>query len=128
MNKKMFTLAEANELLPYVREELSFLQKSKRSFYELYQKREQLKKQQPLDEGAIFSLECQLEFLELEAKMHVTQLISKGIQVKDIDIGLFDFPAMIDGEEVLLFWREGEESITHYHGLHDGFMGRKPIV
>ncbi|TGV04088.1 DUF2203 family protein, partial [Mesorhizobium sp. M00.F.Ca.ET.186.01.1.1] len=72
MNKKMFTLAEANELLPYVREELSFLQKSKRSFYELYQKREQLKKQQPLDEGAIFSLECQLEFLELEAKMHVT--------------------------------------------------------
>ncbi|EJL44084.1 hypothetical protein BAG01nite_24230 [Brevibacillus agri] len=127
MNKKIFTLQEANDLLPYVREELSFLQKSKRSFYEMYQKREQIKKQQPVDEEALFSVECQLEFLELEAKMHVTQLIGKGIQVKDIDIGLFDFPAIIDGEEVLLCWREGEESITHYHGLREGFMGRKPI-
>ncbi|WP_289141345.1 DUF2203 domain-containing protein [uncultured Brevibacillus sp.] len=127
MTKKLFTLEEANDLLPYIREELSFLQEAKRSFYSLYQQREQIKRQQPLDEQELFTLECRLEFMELEAQMHITQLISKGIQVKDIDIGLFDFPAMMGGEEILLCWRAGEDSITHYHGLHEGFAGRKRI-
>jgi hypothetical protein len=127
LSKKYFTREEANELLPYVREELSFLQEAKRSFYKLYQQREQIKKQQPALDKELFAVECRLEFMEMEAQMHVTQLISKGIQVKDIDIGLFDFPAMINGEEVLLCWREGESSITHYHGLHDGFSGRKQL-
>ncbi|GED71749.1 hypothetical protein BRE01_54510 [Brevibacillus reuszeri] len=127
MTKKLFTLEEANHLLPYIREELSFLQEAKRSFYHLYQQREQIKRQQPENEQELFTLECQLEFMEMEAQMHITQLITKGIQVKDIDIGLFDFPAIINGEEVLLCWRTGEDAITHYHGLHDGFAGRKRI-
>ncbi|MFP3391671.1 DUF2203 domain-containing protein [Brevibacillus sp. SIMBA_076] len=127
MTKKLFTLEEANDLLPYIREELSFLQEAKRSFYNLYQQREQIKRQQPLDEQELFTLECRLEFLELEAQMHITQLISKGVQVKDIDIGLFDFPAMLGGKEILLCWRAGEDAITHYHGLHEGFAGRKRI-
>lgn len=127
MTKKLFTLEEANELLPYVREELSFLQEFKCSFYNLYQQREQVKKQQPTDDEELFSLECRLEFMEMEAQTRITRLISKGIQVKDVDIGLFDFPAIMNGEEVLLCWRAGETAITHYHGIHDGFAGRKRI-
>jgi len=127
LTKKLFTLEEANELLPYVREELAFLQEAKRSFYNLYQQREQVKKQQPIDDEELFAVECRLEFMELEAQMRITRLLSSGIQVKDVDIGLFDFPAVIDGEEVLLCWRAGEAAITHYHGMHDGFAGRKRI-
>ena len=42
-------------------------------------------------------------------------------------IGLVDFPAMIDGKEVYLCWKSDEEDIEYYHGMDEGFAGRKPI-
>jgi hypothetical protein len=50
-----------------------------------------------------------------------------GVQVKDLDSGLVDFPTTYRGEEVLLCWRLGEPRIGHWHGLEEGFRGRKPI-
>lgn len=50
-----------------------------------------------------------------------------GIQVKSIEPGLLDFPALLGNKEVLLCWKEGEEKITHYHDLSGGFAGRQPI-
>lgn len=128
MNKKFFTREEANQLLPYVKEEISFLQEAKRRYFETYQLREQVKKRQPVDEQELFTLECRLEFMEMEANMRISRLTSTGIQVKDIDMGLVDFPSVIDGKVVLLCWKAGEETISHYHGLYDGFLGRKPLL
>jgi hypothetical protein len=54
----------------------------------------------------------------------ITQL---GVQVKDLNTGLVDFPTLYRGEEVLLCWRLGEPAIGHWHGLEEGFRGRKPI-
>ncbi len=50
-----------------------------------------------------------------------------GVQVKDLDVGLVDFPTLYRGEEVLLCWRLGEPRIGHWHGLEEGARGRKPI-
>jgi hypothetical protein len=50
-----------------------------------------------------------------------------GVQVKDLDIGLLDFPCEVEGRIVLLCWKLGEKSITHWHGVSEGFAGRKPI-
>jgi hypothetical protein len=50
-----------------------------------------------------------------------------GCQVKDLDIGLLDFPTLYLGREVLLCWRLGESRIEYWHGLEDGFRGRQPI-
>jgi hypothetical protein len=50
-----------------------------------------------------------------------------GVQVKDLDTGLVDFPTLYRGEEVLLCWRLGEAGISHWHGLNEGFRGRKAI-
>ena len=52
-----------------------------------------------------------------------------GAQVKDIDRGLVDFPALhpSDGETVLLCWLLGEDEIAFWHGLDEGFAGRKPL-
>jgi hypothetical protein len=50
-----------------------------------------------------------------------------GVQVKDLDIGLLDFPCKVDGKIVLLCWKLGEQGITHWHGTEEGFAGRKPI-
>jgi hypothetical protein len=50
-----------------------------------------------------------------------------GCLVKDLDVGLIDFPTLWKGEEVYLCWRLGESGIHFWHGVHEGFRGRKPI-
>jgi hypothetical protein len=70
------------------------------------------------------------EQLEREAeavKRAVEQLRRLGVLVKDLDRGLVDFPSLRDGEEVLLCWQVGEEEIAHWHGVDEGFAGRKPL-
>ena len=52
---------------------------------------------------------------------------STGCVVKDLDIGLLDFPARIDNEDVYLCWKLGEDRIRFYHRQDEGFAGRKPI-
>ena len=50
-----------------------------------------------------------------------------GCLVKDLEMGLLDFPAILNDEEVLLCWRLGEDRIRYYHGVNEGFQGRKPL-
>jgi hypothetical protein len=50
-----------------------------------------------------------------------------GAQVKDLELGLVDFPAEREGETVLLCWRVGEDEIAYWHGLEEGFAGRRPL-
>ena len=64
---------------------------------------------------------------EQRAKDALAESNSIGVQVKDIDIGLLDFPCEVEGAIILLCWKLGEKSITHWHGTQEGFSGRKPI-
>jgi hypothetical protein len=59
----------------------------------------------------------------------VASVEGMGAQVKDLDTGLVDFPAVhpATGETVLLCWRVGEDGIQYWHGLEEGFAGRKPL-
>ena len=57
----------------------------------------------------------------------IAEIDATGVQVKDLDIGLLDFPCEVDGRIVLLCWKLGEKGITHWHGVSEGFAGRKPI-
>lgn len=50
-----------------------------------------------------------------------------GVQVKDLDVGLIDFPTLYRGREVLLCFRLGEETIRYWHDTEEGFRGRKEI-
>ena len=64
---------------------------------------------------------------EQRAKDALAEIDSIGVQVKDIDAGLLDFPCEVEGQVILLCWKLGEKSITHWHGTQEGFAGRKPI-
>ena len=64
---------------------------------------------------------------EQKAKDAVAEIDSIGVQVKDLDIGLLDFPCQVEGEIILLCWKLGEKEIAHWHGTQEGFAGRKPI-
>ena len=57
----------------------------------------------------------------------IGELTALGVQVKDADTGLLDFPAVRDGEPVLLCWRLGEDEVGFWHGLEDGYAGRRPL-
>ncbi|MFD2610895.1 DUF2203 domain-containing protein [Paenibacillus gansuensis] len=132
MAKKYFTLQEANDLLPLMKAELKQLQQIKQDFEDKYEELELYKKvfaakQVSDDSDSLFTLECQIEFLQIEARTHLQNFERHGVEVKDIDMGLIDFPSILGGEEILLCWKQGEERISHYHGLHDGYAGRKRI-
>jgi hypothetical protein len=57
----------------------------------------------------------------------MAEIDAMGVQVKDLDIGLLDFPCEVEGSTILLCWKLGEKGITHWHSVSEGFAGRKPI-
>ncbi len=57
----------------------------------------------------------------------LAEIDSTGVQVKDLDIGLLDFPCRVKDQLILLCWKLGEKQITHWHGLEEGFRSRKLI-
>ena len=57
----------------------------------------------------------------------VERIHDLGALVKDLDTGLVDFPARHRGRDVLLCWRLGEDEVAHWHGLEEGFAGRRPL-
>src|SRR5271157_3018896 len=61
------------------------------------------------------------------AKDAVAEIDAAGVQVKDLDIGLLDFPCVLGDEIILLCWKLGEQGIAHWHSTSEGFAGRKPI-
>ncbi len=66
-----------------------------------------------------------------ELKADIVRLIQRieahGCIVKDMDLGLLDFPALRDGEPVYLCWKAGEPAIAHWHGVEETFAQRKPL-
>lgn len=67
----------------------------------------------------------------IELKAEVVRIISRieayGCVLKDIDLGLLDFPALRDGAPVFLCWKAGETAVTHWHGTGEAFRQRKPL-
>lgn len=57
----------------------------------------------------------------------VNRIQEIGVLVKDLDVGLIDFPSLLEGEEIYLCWKLGEDHIAFWHGTDEGFSGRKPI-
>jgi hypothetical protein len=65
--------------------------------------------------------------LEESLRTAIERIHSTGCLVKDLDIGLLDFPSRLNNEDVYLCWRLGEDRIRFYHRQDEGFSGRKPI-
>ena len=60
-------------------------------------------------------------------KAALNRILETGCLIKDLEVGLLDFPALINNEEVYLCWRLGEDRIRFYHRQNEGFAGRKPL-
>jgi hypothetical protein len=80
-----------------------------------------------IDASALGELEEAERRERVEIVRRVNAVHERGAIIKDLDTGLVDFPARLEGEEVLLCWQLGEEQVEHWHGLEEGFAGRKRL-
>lgn len=133
MSERTFTLDEAQSLLP-VLESLLRTAIDAKEFIEKTNAEQQALHHRIFLNGGMFLdvlplVRRKAERLKAEqrAKDAIAEIDSIGVQVKDLDIGLLDFPCLVEGQTVLLCWKLGEKSITHWHGTQEGFAGRKPI-
>jgi len=109
--KRFFTPEEAERTLPLVRQIVEDILSTARRIRELS------------EEGA------EAPRLEAELQEHLLEIQDLGCFFKDwnFSIGLVDFPAIIDGETVFLCWRSDESSLEWYHGIDDGYQGRRRL-
>ena len=133
MSDRTFTLDEAQSLLPILESLLRNAIGGKKIMEEVEAEMQALTHRIFLNGGthvdvvATARRKAERAKAEQRAKDALAEIDSIGVQVKDIDIGLLDFPCQVDGQVVLLCWKMGETSITHWHSPDEGFAGRKPI-
>ena len=133
MKKKTFTLTEAENLLPVMESLLRNSLESKKRIEEIEQEFKKinhsvfLRGGVRLDIVALSRLRAESDKALQKVKDALAEIESIGAQVKDLDIGLIDFPCNVEGTTVLLCWKLGEKGISHWHGTSEGFNGRKPI-
>jgi hypothetical protein len=132
MARRHFTPEQANELLSEVRPIAEELVARRRAFVVTTARRARLTSRiagngGDFDPQEPRALEEQLA-LESEAVARCVERLDRlGVLVKDLDRGLVDFPALRADEEVLLCWQVGEDEVGYWHGLEEGFAGRKPL-
>jgi hypothetical protein len=133
MSDRTFTLDEAQSLLPVLESLLRTAISGKKVMEEVEAEMQALNHRIFLNGGthvdvvAVARRKAERAKAEQRAKDALGEIDSIGVQVKDLDIGLLDFPCEVEGEVVLLCWKMGENSITHWHSASSGFAGRKPI-
>jgi hypothetical protein len=133
MADKYFNRSEAQELLPVITRELEQVRRRKQTIDQLEQELAQAAARIMMLGGSIPNHEeltkKRAEGLRLAAqlKQAIERIQAIGCVVKDLDEGLVDFPTLRDGQEVYLCWKLGEEHIAYWHGLEEGFAGRKPL-
>jgi len=133
MSDRTFTLDEAQALLPVLESLLRTAMNAKNLMEQVEAEQQALAHRLFLNGGTYLDVvplarrKAERMKAEQRAKDALAEIDSIGVQVKDLNIGLLDFPCQVEGRIVLLCWKLGEKSITHWHGTEEGFAGRKPI-
>ena len=130
---KLFSLTEAERLRTQVEPMLIEAMSSRQKMGELDEQFALLAERIQRSGGLAVSYESTAKLrlernrFEEAVQRTVEQIHATGCIVKDLDVGLLDFPSRINNEEVYLCWRLGEDRIRFYHRQDEGFSGRKPI-
>jgi len=133
MSERSFTLEEAQALLPVLESLLRTAIDGKKLIEAVDTELQELAHRVFLSGGLLVNIvqiarrKAEREKTIQKVKDTLAEIDATGVQVKDLDIGLLDFPCKVDGRTVLLCWKLGEKGITHWHGTSEGFAGRKPV-
>ena len=130
---KTFTLGEAQTLLPVLESLLRKAQAAGAKAAELEAEMQALSQRIFLSGGMQVNVaqaarrRAEREKAMQEARDTLAEIDEIGVQVKDLEQGLLDFPCVMEGRTVLLCWKLGEKEIGFWHTMEDGFAGRKPL-
>ena len=130
---KRFTLTEAESLLPEIdsimREAVSLKAKylEAEEAIQTFAQRVAMQGGVLVDRDTVLQNRANRDAHGERLKSAVERLQEFGCVIKDLDIGLVDFPTLFRGREVYLCWKMGEPGIRFWHGMDEGFAGRKPI-
>ncbi|HXE90800.1 MAG TPA: DUF2203 domain-containing protein [Terriglobales bacterium] len=133
MAERTFTLAEAQQLLPMLEPLLDAAIRNKKLVEAVDAELQELSQRISNSGGMLLQISHWAErSAQRDAALHSVQetlaeLDALGVQVKDLDTGLLDFPCQVGENVILLCWKLGEKKIAHWHGPTEGFIGRKPI-
>lgn len=130
---KTFTLDEAQSLLPVLEALLKRAIEGKQAAEQVESGLSEIARNiyinggMRVDTGKIAKMRAEMDGHLQKVRETVTEIDAIGVQVKDLETGLLDFPCRLDDQVVLLCWRMGEPSIEHWHTLEAGFQGRQPL-
>jgi hypothetical protein len=130
---RYFTLAEARAALPVVGQNIREAVQARAHYVEAETAIQNLAQRilmmggLNVDTAAAEAWKAQFDSSAQALKNAMERIEDLGVLVKDLDIGLIDFPTLFRGEEVYLCWRMDESDIAHWHGVNEGFSGRRPI-
>jgi len=133
MADRTFTLQEAQNLLPVLESLLRAAMDGKKLIEAVDNELQDLAHRVLMSGGLLVNVvQMARRKAEREKAIHrvkdtLAEINAIGVQVKDIEIGLLDFPCKVEGRIVLLCWKIGEQGITHWHTSSEGFAGRKPV-
>ena len=130
---KTFTIEEAQSLLPVLELLLKRAIEGKQEAEQIESGLAELARRiyvsggMRVDVSGVARQRAEMEAHLQRVRESLAEIDSIGVQVKDIDGGLLDFPCRLDDQVVLLCWRMGEASIEHWHTMESGFQGRQPL-
>jgi len=127
--RRIFTLAEATSMMPWVRSRLHDLQELKRYRDEAVRRlagmTPAMRSNGSAAEGA--ALEARIDQIVSRMQVLLDDITAAGVEIKDIDAGLVDFPAIRGTRVVYLCWLIDESAITYWHEVDAGFSGRQRL-
>ncbi|MDA8206835.1 MAG: DUF2203 domain-containing protein [Thermaerobacter sp.] len=133
MQPRQFSIEEANQLLSELRAELDQLKKMQQQAREKYEEMRDIREVGYRPDGNLIMLsdyqgtKQEFDRIVAEANRVLSAINQRGCRVTDVETGLVDFPAQIDGLPIYLCWQKGEPEVGYYHGLDEGFAGRRPL-
>lgn len=132
MKTKVFTVEEANQTLPLVKKIVKDIVDGRRELDSARARYEEIRAglsgvPTPEEGLRMRDLEDAAEQVREKIESCIEELGMIGCQLKDLELGLIDFPAQLEGRPVLLCWRLGEEKVNHWHSLDGGYAGREPL-
>lgn len=130
---RLFDRQEAEQLLPLLERLLGAARQRKQQVDEVNHEFSQIQNRILLyggilpPYGYLAEKKTELDALIGALRQVVSQIENEGCLLKDLDLGLIDFPCVLNDEQVLLCWKSGEERILYWHRPEEGFAGRKPL-
>ena len=132
MRHRLFTLEEANELVPFLKDAFQRLAPAQEELTTIQERLLGLQRQRRSNgssssESESSKLQDELDRLVRGFEGTLEEITDRGIIVRDVASGLVDFPSLREGREVYLCWISGEDQIEYWHETDRGFAHRQPL-